>query len=73
MKLPELEINISISIPIFLVISYLAIVSIVMLGISALNNFTNITSVPINALGSTFGFVIFQLLVSFFENRKIID
>lgn len=47
MKLPELEINISISIPIFLVISYLAIVSIVMLGISALNNFTNITSVPI--------------------------
>lgn len=66
MKLPELEINISISIPIFLVISYLAIVSIVMLGISALNNFTNITSVPINALGSTVGFVIFQLLVSFF-------
>ncbi|EIS9446880.1 TPA: hypothetical protein KPJ70_003388 [Clostridioides difficile] len=64
--MPELEINISISIPIFLVISYLAIVSIVMLGISALNNFTNITSVPINALGSTVGFVIFQLLVSFF-------
>lgn len=73
MKLPEFEVNISISIPIFLAISYLAIVSIVMLGISALNNFTNIASVPINALSSTVGFIIFQLLASFFENRKVID
>ncbi|VIF89886.1 Uncharacterised protein [Clostridioides difficile] len=71
MKEHELEINISI--PISLVILYLAIVSIVMLSMSALNNFTNITSVPINALGSTVGFIIFQLLASFFENRKVID
>ncbi|MCC0682481.1 MULTISPECIES: hypothetical protein [unclassified Clostridioides] len=71
MKEHELEINISI--PISLVILYLAIVSIVMLGMSSLNNFTNISSIPINALGSTVGFVMFQLLVSFFKNRKSID
>ncbi len=71
MKEPELEINVSI--PISLVILYLAIVSIVMLGISSLNNFTNISSIPVNALGSTVGFVMFQLLVSFFKNRKSID
>ncbi|EOY7170414.1 hypothetical protein NQ830_11985 [Clostridioides difficile] len=71
MKEHELEINISI--PISLVILYLAIVSIVMLGMSSLNNFTNISSIPVNALGSTVGFVMFQLLVSFFKNRKSID
>ncbi|MCC0705212.1 hypothetical protein IC213_19325 [Clostridioides sp. ES-S-0049-02] len=71
MKEHELEINISI--PISLVILYLAIVSIVMLGMSSLNNFTNISSIPINALGSTVGFVMFQLLVSFLKNRKSID
>ncbi|HBF7929109.1 TPA: hypothetical protein ACVT6Z_001542 [Clostridioides difficile] len=71
MKEHELEVNISI--PISLVILYLAIVSIVMLGMSSLNNFTNISSIPVNALGSTVGFVMFQLLVSFFKNRKSID
>ncbi|EQF27326.1 putative membrane protein [Clostridioides difficile CD160] len=71
MKEHELEINISI--PISLVILYLAIVSIVMLGMSSLNNFANISSIPVNALGSTVGFVMFQLLVSFFKNRKSID
>ncbi|MDI7818067.1 hypothetical protein QMM58_16955 [Clostridioides difficile] len=71
MKEHELEINISI--PISLVILYLAIVSIVMLGMSSLNNFTNISSIPVNALGSTVGFVMFQLSVSFFKNRKSID
>lgn len=71
MKEHELEINISI--PISLVILYLAIVSIVMLGMSSLNNFTNISSISVNALGSTVGFVMFQLLVSFFKNRKSID
>ncbi|MCC0783496.1 hypothetical protein IR152_10455 [Clostridioides sp. ES-S-0108-01] len=71
MKEHELEINISI--PISLVILYLAIVSIVMLGMSSLNNFTNISSIPANALGSTVGFVMFQLLVSFFKHRKSID
>ncbi|HBE8529029.1 TPA: hypothetical protein KPE78_001118 [Clostridioides difficile] len=71
MKEHELEINVSI--PISLVILYLAIVSIVMLGMSSLNNFTNISSIPVNALGSTVGFVMFQLLVSFFKNRKSID
>ncbi|MCO5822946.1 hypothetical protein M8668_13970 [Clostridioides difficile] len=71
MKEHELEVNISI--PISLVILYLVIVSIVMLGMSSLNNFTNISSIPVNALGSTVGFVMFQLLVSFFKNRKSID
>ncbi|HBF4616176.1 TPA: hypothetical protein KOO48_001972 [Clostridioides difficile] len=69
MKEHELEINVSI--PISLVILYLAIVSIVMLGMSSLNNFTNISSIPVNALGSTVGFVMFQLLVSFFKIENL--
>ncbi|EGT2232439.1 hypothetical protein EPL77_14045 [Clostridioides difficile] len=69
MKEYEAELNISISIPFFTVISYLVIVSIVMVCLSALNNFSNITSVPVSALGSTVGFIIFNLIISLFKNK----
>lgn len=51
MKEHELELKVSISIPILTVIFYMAIVSIVLLGLSVLNSFNNIKSIPTDALG----------------------
>ncbi|CZR99554.1 hypothetical protein CDFC105_71269 [Clostridioides difficile] len=67
MKEHELELEISISIPILTVIFYMAIVSIVLLGLSALNSFNNIKSIPIDVLGLTIGFIVFNLIRSLFK------
>ncbi|HBF4443190.1 TPA: hypothetical protein KON86_002820 [Clostridioides difficile] len=67
MKEHELELKVSISIPILTVIFYMAIVSIVLLGLSVLNSFNNIKSIPIDALGLTIGFIVFNLIRSLFK------
>ncbi|HBG5350091.1 TPA: hypothetical protein KQG32_003032 [Clostridioides difficile] len=67
MKEHELELEISISIPILTVIFYMATVSIVLLGLSALNSFNNIKSIPIDVLGLTIGFIVFNLIRSLFK------
>ncbi|HBF4081618.1 hypothetical protein C4097_06660 [Clostridioides difficile] len=69
MKEHELELKVSISIPILTVISYMAIVSIVLLGLSALNSFNNIKSIPIDVLGVTIGFIVFNLMRSLFKGK----
>lgn len=69
MKEHELELKVSISIPILTVISYMAIVSIVLLGLSALNSFNNIKSIPIDVLGLTIGFIVFNLMRSLFRGK----
>lgn len=70
MKDREFELNLSISIPILQVIGHMAIASIVLLCFSSINNFNNIKSIPLTAFGITTGFVIFELGLSFFKNRK---
>ncbi|UUV16727.1 hypothetical protein [Clostridioides difficile] len=67
MKDHELELKVRVSIPILTVIFYMAIVSIVLLGLSALNSFNNIKSIPIDALGLTIGFIVFNLIRSLFK------
>ncbi|HBF4772053.1 Uncharacterised protein [Clostridioides difficile] len=67
MKAHELELKVRVSIPILTVIFYMAIVSIVLLGLSALNSFNNIKSIPIDALGLTIGFIVFNLIRSLFK------
>lgn len=69
MKEHELELKVSVSIPILTVIFYMAIVSIVLLGLSALNSFNNIKSIPIDALGLTIGFIVFNLIRSLFKDK----
>ncbi|HEL2860420.1 TPA: hypothetical protein UL242_002528 [Clostridioides difficile] len=66
----DFELEIKISIPLKPVAIFMVIASIVLLCFSALRNFDNIKSIPVSALGITTGFIIFQLVLSFFENRK---
>ncbi|EGT3642184.1 TPA: hypothetical protein ACSVPQ_002563 [Clostridioides difficile] len=66
----DFELEIKISIPLKPVAIFMVIASIVLLCFSALRNFDNIKSIPVSALGITTGFIIFQLGLSFFENRK---
>ncbi|MCC0671811.1 MULTISPECIES: hypothetical protein [unclassified Clostridioides] len=66
----DVELELKISIPLKQVAIFLATVSMVLLCFSALRNFDNIKSIPVSALGITTGFIIFQLGLSFFENRK---
>ncbi|MCC0727643.1 hypothetical protein KGF51_14640 [Clostridioides sp. ZZV14-6045] len=66
----DFELEIKISIPLKPVAIFMATASIVLLCFSALRNFDNIKSIPLSALGITTGFIIFQLGLSFFENRK---
>lgn len=65
MKEHELELDVSISIPILTVIFYMTIVS----SLYALNSFNNIKYIPINELGLTIGFVIFNLMMSLFKSK----
>ncbi|KPI53011.1 hypothetical protein KW95_04505 [Clostridioides difficile] len=65
MKEHELELDVSISIPILTVIFYMTIIS----SLSALNSFNNIKYIPINELGLTIGFVIFNLMMSLFKSK----
>ncbi|MGO0862313.1 hypothetical protein [Clostridioides difficile] len=66
----DIELELKISIPLKQVAIFMATVSMVLLCFSALRNFDNIKSIPVSALGITTGFIIFQLGLSFFENRK---
>ncbi|HDJ1466731.1 TPA: hypothetical protein PPO51_002474 [Clostridioides difficile] len=69
MKEHELELKVSISIPILTVIYYMAIVFIVLLGLPALNSFNNIKSISIDVLGLTIGFIVFNLMRSLFRGK----
>ncbi|EMH2710070.1 hypothetical protein SI855_002826 [Clostridioides difficile] len=66
----DIELELKISIPLKQVAIFMATASMVLLCFSALRNFDNIKSIPASALGITTGFIIFQLGLSFFENRK---
>lgn len=65
----SIDIKCSISLSFFEIICYLIIVSIVLFGFSILFNHS-IDSIPISALGITVGFVIFNFIKNFIENKK---
>ncbi|MFL8710939.1 hypothetical protein Q3304_09235 [Clostridioides sp. GD02377] len=66
----SIDIKCSISLSFFEIICYLIIVSIVLFGFSILFNHS-IDSIHMSALGITVGFVIFNFIKNFIENKKI--